>query len=68
VAVDVAGADWGTVSPWGSPRALMAWIVAFVALEKTGDAEQRLSEALAEVYSAPMSEILDSLAEADNTP
>lgn len=56
---ELSGDAWDSVSPWSGPRALQAWIVAFVATGNGGD----LPAALAAVYAAPLDQFIDALTE-----
>ena len=48
--------SWTSVTPWTGPKALAAWIVVLVASQG-----RDLDETLAEVYSAPASQLVGEL-------
>lgn len=59
VVSELVGDGWDAVSPWSSPRALQAWIVALVASSNGGD----VAAAVAGVWASSVVSITDALSE-----
>lgn len=54
---------WEATSPWSSPAALVAWLIALIATTKPGTPAERIAAARVEVWTSPRGEVLDALHE-----